>query len=130
MNTETTPETTIEQIEAIFLKSVESALKFHEEDPENSCGLTIDISDNFGFNLTRPKEGMKSLFGTLPEPTDSEVENHFSITTSDILKYSKHIGLETDTIGNIWGYRRGLAYFRSDQYITKLIQRDLLKYRM
>ena len=121
---------TIEQIEGVFLKSVEDTLKFHEEDPENSCALTLDISDNFGFRLTRPKEGMKPLFGTLPEPTDSEVENHFAITTSDILKYSKHIGLKTDTVGDIWVYRRRLAYFRSDQYIIELIKRDLLKRRM
>ena len=123
----------VKTIEKSFYKSVEKALKFGEEDPENSCGPHIDISDGFGFVLNKPKEGRESLFGALPKPTTEQVEENFEIPSSDLKVYVEHMGYETkpNESGNYsWEERRSIAGERSHYYLTNLIQRDLLKQKM
>lgn len=123
----------VKTIEKSFYKSVEKALKFGEENPENSCGIHVDIFDGFRVILNKPKEGRDSLFGTLPEPTTEQVEENFEIPSSDLQVYVEFMGYDTklNESGNYsWKERRMISAERSHYYLKGLIERDILKQKM
>lgn len=123
----------VQTIENVFYESLANTLKWQKEEPENSAGFDVDISDNFGVLLEAPKYGYASYFGRTETFSTLEIEEHFQFSSSDLLKYVEHfeLGIEPESRNYFsWEGRRNIASARTDKYLTDLVKLDLLKRRM